>query len=171
MMEGNAQNQSGARKILVAYFSWGGNTRIIAESVCQAVGGDIFEIKTVNIYPKEYRLVTDVARQEQETKARPALAASVNGMDSYDTVFLGYPNWWGTIPMALFTFLEAYDFTGKTIIPFCTHEGSALGRSVAEIRQLCPGATVLDGLAIRGGKVDRAQIDVQNWLRSLGVVK
>ncbi|MDR1231349.1 MAG: flavodoxin [Spirochaetaceae bacterium] len=167
----NAQNQSDARRILVAYFSWGGNTRTVAESICQAVGSDIFEVKTVNPYPKEYRLTTDVARQELEANARPALAESAQGMGSYDTVFLGYPNWWGTIPMALFTFLETYDFTGKTIIPFCTHEGSALGRSVAEIKRLCPGATVLDGLAVRGGKVDRAQIDVQNWLRSLGVVK
>jgi flavodoxin len=170
-MEAHTQNQSGTRKMLVAYFSWGGNTRTIAESVCQSVGGDIFEIKTVNTYPKEYRPMTDVARQEKETNARPALAAQVNGMVSYDTVFLGYPNWWGTIPMALCTFLEAYDFTGKTVIPFCTHEGSALGQSVAEIRRLCPGATVRDGLAIRGGKVNRAQIDVQNWLRSLGTVK
>jgi flavodoxin len=170
-MEANAQNQSGARKMLVAYFSWGGNTRTIAKMIFQTVGGAIFEIKTVNMYPKEYRLVTDIATQEQKANARPALMASVNDMDSYDTVFLGYPNWWESIPMAIFTFLESYDFTGKTIIPFCTHEGSALSQTVATIKRLCPGATVRDGLAIRGGKVNRAQIDVQNWLRSLGTVK
>jgi flavodoxin len=168
-MEVNAQNQSNAQKNLVAYFSWGGNTRIIAEYIQHAVGGDIFEIKTVNTYPKEYRPTTEVAKRELETNARPALMARVNNMVSYNAIFLGYPDWWGTIPMALFTFLESYDFSGKTVIPFCTHEGSALGRSVTDIKRLCPGAIVRDGLAIRGGSVNRAKIDVLNWLRRSGM--
>jgi flavodoxin len=169
-MEMNTQNQSNAQKNLVAYISWRGNTRIIAEYIHQAVGGDIFEIKTVNTYPKEYRPTTEVAKRELKTNARPALIAGVNNMDSYNAIFLGYPDWWGTIPMALFTFLESYDFSGKTVIPFCTHEGSALGRSITDIKRLCLGVTVRNGLAIRGGSVNRAKIDVLNWLRRSGMI-
>jgi flavodoxin len=167
-----APSQAGG-KILVAYFSWNGNTRVIANQIHQSVGGDIFEIKTVNPYPKEYRPTTEVAKQEQEANARPALSTQVNGMDSYDVVFVGYPNWWGTLPMALFTFLEQYDFSGKAIIPFCTHEGSALGRSVIDIKKLCPQSTVLEGLAIRGGSVNSgsAQDTVNAWLRGLDIGK
>lgn len=156
-------------RILVAYFSWGGNTREIADQIHRQVGGDLFEIKTVKAYPKEYRPTTEVAKEEQQADARPELAAKVADMDSYDIVFLGYPNWWGTIPMALFTFLESYDFSGKTILPFCTHEGSALGRSMNDIRKLCPKATIRDGLAIRGSRVNRAQGDVIAWLRKNGM--
>jgi flavodoxin len=158
-------------KILIAFFSHTGNTREIANQIHERVGGDLFEIKTVKTYPAEYRPATVVAKQEQETNARPALAARVNGMDSYDVVFLGYPNWWGTIPMALFTFLEQYDFSGKTIIPFCTHGGSALGRSVSDITKLCPKSTILEGLAIRGSGVKNAQDDVSKWLRKLGMIR
>jgi flavodoxin len=154
-------------KILVAYFSWGGNTRTIAEWIHQSVGGDLFEIKTVKPYPKEYGSTTEVAKQEQESNARPVLATRINDMNSYDVVFLGYPNWWGTLPMALFTFLEQYDFSGKTLIPFCTHEGSALGQSVSDIKKLAPRSTVLKGLAIRGGSVNGARNDVNAWLRGL----
>jgi flavodoxin len=167
-----APNQAGG-KILVAYFSWGGNTRIIANQIHQSVGGDIFEIKTVTPYPKDYSPTTEVAKREQQANARPVLSAQVNNMDSYDIIFLGYPNWWGTIPMAMFTFLEQYDFSGKTIIPFCTHEGSALGRSVSDITKLSPRATVLEGLAIRGGRVNRGstQDEVNEWLRRLDIGK
>jgi flavodoxin len=88
-------------------------------------------------------------------------------MDSYDVIYMGYPNWWGTMPMAVFTFLESYDFSGKTIIPYCTHEGSGMGRSERDIKKLCPNARVLPGLAIRGGTVDRADKDLSNWLKPL----
>jgi flavodoxin len=167
-----APSQTGG-KILVAYFSWGGNTRLIANQIHQSVGGDIFEIKTVTPYPTQYTPTTEVAKREQQADARPILAARVNNMDSYDVIFLGYPNWWGTIPMALFTFLEQYDFSGKTIIPFCTHEGSALGRSVSDITKLAPQATVLEGLAVRGGRVggDSARDAVTQWLNRLDIGK
>jgi flavodoxin len=169
IMKTSAQTQPETRKILVAYFSWGGNTREIAGQIHQKTGGGLFEIKTVSPYPKEYRPTVEAAKKEQEAGARPKLAEQVGGMDSYDVIFLGYPNWWGTLPMPVFTFLESYNFSGKTIIPFCTHEGSALGRSVSDIKKLCPQATVRDGLAIRGGKVKRAQDDVTAWLRKNGI--
>jgi Flavodoxins len=158
-----------SKKILIAYFSWSGNTREIANQIHERVGGDLFEVRTVEAYPTEYRPCTDVAKKEQQENARPALATDVTDMASYDVVFIGYPNWWGTIPMALFTFFESYDFSGKTIIPFCTHEGSALGRSVQDISKLCPGSTMLEGIAIRGGSVKSAGNDVSAWLSRIGM--
>lgn len=91
-------------------------------------------------------------------------------MDFYDVIFIGYPNWWATIPMGVFTFFEEYDFSGKTIIPFCTHEGSRLGRSERDIKKLCPNSNVLEGLAIRGS-INKAQNSVSVWLRKLGMMK
>ncbi len=91
----------------------------------------------------------------------------VADMDSYEVIYLGYPNWWGTMPMAVFTFLDSYDFSGKTIVSYCTHEGSGLGSSERDIKRLCPMAKVLSGLAIEGGAVGRADKDLVNWLKRL----
>ncbi|WP_229395352.1 flavodoxin [Methanosarcina sp. DH1] len=169
--ENHTQMDSASKKILVAYFSHTGNTRVIANQIHEKVGGDIFEIVTVNPYPTDYDAVVDQAKQEQEDNYRPQLKTKVENMDSYDVVFIGYPNWWGTMPMSVFTFLEEYDFSGKTIIPFCTHEGSGLGRSVEDITELCPQSTILDGLAIRGSSVETAQDDVSEWLRKIGMAE
>ncbi len=159
------------KKILVAYFSHSGNTREIATQIHERVGGDIFEIRAVHSYPSEYSECVDVAKREQQNDERPELAAEVADMASYDVVFLGYPNWWGTMPMPCFTFLGKYDLSGKTVVPFCTHEGSRLGRSVRDITRLCPKATVLEGLAVRGSSVKSAQDDVAGWLRKLGMIR
>ena len=169
--ENHTQMDSASKKILVAYFSHTGNTRVIANQIHEKVGGDIFEIVTVNPYPTDYDAVVDQAKQEQEDNYRPQLKTKVENMDSYDVVFIGYPNWWGTMPMSVFTFLEEYDFSGKTIIPFCTHEGSGLGRSVEDTTELCPQSTILDGLAIRGSSVETAQDDVSEWLRKIGMAE
>ena len=125
-------------------------------------------------YPKEYRATTDQAKREQEANFRPQLTDEVQDMDSYEVVFIGYPNWWGTLPMAFFSFLEKYNFSGKTLIPFSTHEGSNLGRSVADIRVLCPNSNILDGIALRGGnnstvRTDSARREVAGWLRKSGM--
>jgi flavodoxin len=112
----------------------------------------------------------DKAKKEQAADYRPILGTKVD-MDLYDVIFIGYPNWWGTTPMAIFTFFEEYDFSGKTIIAFCTHEGSGLGRSVGDIKKLCPKSNVLDGLAIRGSRVNRAQNDLSVWFQKLGMSK
>ena len=158
------------KKILVAYFSHSGNTEVVANNIKETVGDDIFEIKTVEPYPNEYNLVVDKAKKEQDNDYRPKLKADVQDMDSYDVFFVGYPNWWGTMPMAVFKFLEEYDFSEKTIVPFCTHEGSGLGRSEKDIAQLCPESTVLNGLAIYGSQVNSAKKDVAKWLSTLGMI-
>jgi flavodoxin len=171
----SAATEKSARKILIAYFSRTGTTRQVADLIRQSVGGDIVEVKPVNPYPAEYRATTDQAKWEQETNFRPPITTQAVAMETYDTVFIGYPNWWGTMPMPLFTFLEKYDVGNKTLIPFCTHEGSRLGHSVSDIKALCPNSTVLDGLALRGGsngavKTDGAGRDIAAWLRKLGLV-
>jgi flavodoxin len=163
-----AQSQPQGKKVLIAYFSWGGTTRGIADEIHKTVGGDLFEITTVQQYPKAYRPTTDVAKKEQEEGARPELAASVSNMDAYDTIFVGYPLWWGTIPQALFTFFESYDFTGKTILPFCTFGSTGLGRSVADIKKLCPKAAVTDGLGIRHMNAKTSGNEVTAWLKKQG---
>jgi flavodoxin len=169
IMETSAQSNSGHGKVLIAYFSWSGNTRTIAQEIAKTTGGDLFEIKTTSTYPTNYNTVVDQAQKEQQANIRPALTAQVNNMNNYDTVILGFPNWWGTMPMAVFTFLESYNFAGKTIIPFCTHEGSGLGRSESDIKKTCQGATIREGLAIRGGSVKTAGNNVTTWLKKVGI--
>ena len=144
-----------------------GNTEVAAKKIQKLAGSDIFQIRTVKSYPKDYTEATKVAQKEQKENARPELAEKVNDMDSYDVIYIGYPNWYGTMPMAVFTFLEAYDFSGKTIVPFCTHEGSGMGSSERDIKRLCPKAKVLSGLAIRGGSVERADKEIKNWIKKL----
>jgi flavodoxin len=144
-----------------------GNTEIIAKKIQESTGSDMFRIETVKSYPEDYTETTRMTREEQREDARPELTAAVSDMGSYDVVYLGYPNWYGTMPMAVFTFLESYDFSGKTIIPFCTHEGSGMGSSERDIKRLCPNSKVSPGLAIRGGSVSRADKDLSSWLSKL----
>jgi len=141
-----------------------GNTEVVAKKIQALTGSDLFEIDTVKPYPDDYTETTEVAMDEKKTNARPELAAAVHNIDQCDTIILGYPNWWGTFPMAVFTFLETYNFSGKTIIPYCTHEGSGLGNSERDIKNLCPEAKVLPGLAIRGGSVKSAGETIKSWL-------
>lgn len=157
--------------IIVAYFSHSGNTRVIADQIHEIVGGDIFEIVAVDPYSRDYDEVVEQARKELSEKYRPKLKAKVEKMSSYEVVFVGYPNWWGTIPMPVATFLSEYDLSGKTIVPFCTNEGSGMGRSVTDIKEICPESAVLDGLAVRGGTVKNAQNEVSGWLRKIGMKK
>lgn len=165
-------------KSLIAYFSRKGqnyvggsivnlpvgNTEVVAKKIQAMTGSDLFEIDTVEAYPKDYTETTNVAMDEKRKNARPVLTATLDNMDSYDVIYLGYPNWWGTFPMAVYTFLESYDFTGKTIIPFCTHEGSGLGSSERDIKKYCPNASVKSGIAIRGGSVKNADTLLKNWI-------
>jgi flavodoxin len=159
------------KNILVAFFSHSGNTRVIAGAIHEAIRGDLFEIVPVNPYPYDYDACVNQASQEQNDQSRPELSTHVEDMASYDAIFLGYPNWWGTMPMVVWSFLEEYDFSGKTIAPFCTNEGSGLGRSESDISRLCPNATLLKGLAIRGSRVGSAHKDVSEWLRGLGTAR
>jgi flavodoxin len=157
--------------VLVTYFSHSGNTRVIAHQILERVGGDIFEIVPVDPYPRDYNEVVEQAQKELSEEYKPKLKTRVEKMGSHNLVFVGYPCWWGTIPRPVATFLLEYDFSGKTIAPFCTHEGSRLGRSVADIKKLCPKSTVLNGLAVRGSKVKDAQDEVSGWLRKIGMMK
>jgi flavodoxin len=122
----------------------------------------------VKSYPADYTETTKVAQQEKDANARPVLKSKVSNMNDYNVIYLGYPIWWGTMPMAVYTFLTAYDFAGKTIIPFCTNEGSGLGSSVQDIRRLCPKAKVLGGLEIKGSAVNEtaSETKVRNWIKS-----
>ena len=146
-----------------------GNTELAASMIQELTGGDLFRIDTVKKYPEDYHKTTDVAQTELRQNARPELTGHVHNMDDYGVIILGYPNWWGTMPMAVFSFLEKYTFAGKTIIPFCTHEGSGMGHSESDIRKVCPDAKVLKGLPITGGSVQSAGNDISAWLRKSGV--
>jgi len=159
------------KKILVTYFSHSGNTREIANQIHKIVGGDIFEIQAIKPYPHDYDAVVQQARKELDSGYKPALKTKFENIKSYDLVFIGYPDWWGTVPAPVRTFLSEYDMSGKTIAPFCTHEGSGLGRSAADISKLCPKSTVLDGVAIRGRDVKTAQNKISEWLEKIKITK
>lgn len=169
--------------VLVAYFSRAdenynvgtisvGNTQIIAEYIAEQVGADSFHIETVTPYPADYDDCCDVAKQELADKTRPEINGSVENMDSYDIVFLGYPIWWGDMPMAVYTFMESYDFSDKVIIPFNTHEGSGSSGTYSKIKSALPNANVLDGMAIQGKTAQAFNSDTQqtvrSWLDGLG---
>jgi len=171
------------KKCLIAYFSRKGlnyssggivdlkvgNTEVVAKIIQKITGGDMFHIESVTTYPKDYTETTEVAKNELRAKARPKLTEQVKNMGAYDVIFLGYPIWWGTPPMPVFTFLESYDFSGKIIVPFCTHEGSGLGHSEKDIVKACPEATVLEGIAIRGTSASSAHAIVSSWIDKLGI--
>ena len=141
-----------------------GNTEIVAEMISDATGGDLFQVDTVKPYALDYHACTEEARAELREGARPALKRYLDSLDGYDVIFVGYPNWWGTMPMAMFTFLEHYDLTGKRILPFCTNEGSGMGHSERDLERICRGATVERGLSIHGAEAVNARGRVESWL-------
>ena len=147
-----------------------GNAQLLAQMAQEVTDGDLFLIQTADTYPSDYRETTNVASVEQSKNARPELASHVSNMEQYDTIVLIYPNWWGTLPQALYTFLEEYDFSGKTILPLCTHEGSRMGSSERAIAGLCPDAALLDGLAVRGASAASARSDVEKWINDSGIL-
>ncbi len=171
------------KKCLIAYFSRKGqnyvsgrivdlkvgNTEVVANMIQKITGGVLFHIESVTAYPKDYTEATEVAKNELRAKARPKLTRQVGNKGAYDVIFLGYPNWWGTMPMPVFTFLESYDFSGKTIVPFCTHEGSGLGHTEQDIAKACPKASVLKGIAIHGTSASSAGPDVSSWIDELSI--
>lgn len=166
-------------KILIAYFSRPGNnyvngkiinlpvgnTEVVARIIQEMTGGNLFRINQVNKYSEDYDTCTEEAQHELQANARPELTEKLDSIDGYKTIILGYPNWWSTMPMPVWTFLESYDFSGKTILPLCTHEGSRMGRSESDIKKLCPDAKLQQGLAIYGGSVKSAGKDIESWLK------
>jgi flavodoxin len=137
-------------KILIAYFSWSGNSKKIAKQISEQINSEVFEIVPEKSYPAEYRECTEQAKTELKKQARPKLKTSVEDFSKYKTVILIYPNWWGTIPMPVATFLESYNFADKALIPICTHLGSKFGKSIDDIKKLAPKAKLGEGFQIRG---------------------
>ena len=158
-----------AERILIAYFSRSGNTRKIANLIHQEVGGTIHEIQPEVPYPNSYNAVVDQAKEEIQAGYKPALESTLDQIESYDTVFVGSPNWWSTIAPPVATFLSEYDLSGKIIVPFCTHGGGGLGRIGRDIAKLCPQSTILSSLEIYGSGTGNAQARVSAWLREVGM--
>ena len=142
-----------------------GNTEIVAEFIQKAVGGDLFEVDTLTPYATDYYACIDEAKEELRVNARPAIKGYVADIAKYDTVFVGYPNWWGQMPMCMCTFLEHYDLTGKKIVPFCTNEGSGMGSSERQLKSVCKGALVATGLSIHGAEAAQSESKVAAWAK------
>ena len=140
-----------------------GNTEIVAEFIQKAVGGDLFEVDTVRPYSANYYECINEAQEELHADARPEIKGYVEDISKYDTIFVGYPNWWGQMPMCMCTFLEHYDLTGKRIIPFCTNEGSGMGTSERQLLSVCKGANIASGLSIHGAESAESEEIVTNW--------
>lgn len=183
--------QNAGKKILIAYFTWADNTFVanpssvdvnattsasvlspgdaglIARWIQEETGGDLFSIVTENKYSSNYDECLNKARQERDNNERPRLVGRVNNMDDYDVIFLGFPNWWYTCPMAVFTFLESYNFSGKTIIPFCAHGTGGLSRTVRDIRRTLPNVKVLDAIGVYRPEVRNSRNRIINWVKGL----
>ncbi len=171
-------------KTLIAYFSHAGqnyshgsirnlsvgNTEVVAKKIHALIESDLFYIDTVQKYPDDHMQKIEIAKKEFNEGARPELNARVENMEEYDTVIVAFPNWWTTMPMAVFTFLESYDFTGKKICPLITHGGSGFSNSLSDIRKLCPGADITEGLAVIGDDAATCDKDVEIWLKNIGLL-
>ena len=141
-----------------------GTTERVAEMIREITDADMFHIEMKESYPKTYNECIDVAKKDQKAETRPELRSFPESIDEYKIIYLGYPNYWGTMPMAVFTFLEHFDFSGKIIRPFCTHEGSGLGGSVQDIKKICKTADVQDGLAVHGSRIEAAADNIRKWV-------
>lgn len=173
----NAGNME-SRKTLVVFFSRTGenyavgnikkgNTHIIAKMIAEETDGTLFQVEPLKAYPANYTKCTEVAKQEMESKARPAIKGDV-AVEDYDVIYIGYPTWWGDMPMPVYTFIEKHNWQGKTVVPFCTHEGSGLSDTENKLKKACEGATILKGLAILGTTAQKSQEQARktviNWL-------
>jgi len=189
-----SESAAGGSNILIAYFSYAenaelpddvdtsssasiqmwngevtGNTGVIAHMIAETTGGDLSPILTVEKYPSTYDETIDVGQSEKEDGIYPELASQIKNLDSYDTIFLGFPNWWGGMPMVMYSFLNEYDLSDKMVIPFCTSGGSGFSGAISEIQEAEPEATVVtDGLSIGDGNVMNAEEDVAEWVNGLG---
>ncbi len=170
-------------KTLIAYFSRAdenyfggsmryievGNTEVAVGKIRELIDADVFKIEMVKPYSKAYMTCIEEAKADLRAKARPDLVSMPESIDEYDTIILAYPNYWGTMPMAVFTFLEKFDFSGKTFLPLCTNEGSGMGGSERDIAKACPGARVANGLSISGSNVAGSKPQIEKWLKSNGL--
>lgn len=185
-----AQPSKSGKRILIAYFSvpetdttdassgasrkvtegiLQGNTEYVASIIQQKTKGDLFEIKTVQQYPKAHKELIDYAKEENESDARPKLSTKIEDLDKYDVIFIGFPNWWYDMPMPLYTFFDEYNFDGKTIVPFCTHGGSRFSQTIKTISELEKDAKILDGYSISRDNLTAAAEEVAKWLQKIGI--
>lgn len=164
---GNAAIFPEDQKILIVYYSRSGNTELMAQNIHKMVGGDIVKLETVQPYPEQYRATTKQAKEELATNFYPPLKNTVNDVRAYDLIFVGSPSWWGTFASPVRGFLAQNDFSGKKLVPFITHGGSAMGNSIEDLKSLCPGAIVLEGLAVHGSDVSDAQTEITAWLKRI----
>lgn len=155
------------KKILIAYFTWSGNTQGVAYELQKQTGAEIFEIRPVNEYSESYNTVLRQAQQDQRKQARPKLKSHVKDFDSYDIIMLGYPNWWASIPMPIASFLQEYNFAGKIIMPFCSHGGGRFGQSLTAIAKLAPDAVITEGLSVHYSGGSTLKSDIAKWLELL----
>lgn len=171
-------------KVLVAYFSLAGeqydvgvieegNTSIIAHMIQEELDADLFEIKAATPYPETHSELLDISQEEKNNNARPEISGTVDNMDDYDVIFIGYPNWWGDMPMIVYNFLESYDFSGKMVVPFCTHGGSGLSNTESSIADITH-AKMVEGFAISGSTAqndrDKSRNEVKQWLEGVGFI-
>lgn len=195
-LSASVDETAGESRILIAYFAYGenapladgvdastsasiqyrdgeltGNTGLVAGMIADATGGDLFSILTSEQYPDSYDDTIDAGQEEKRANARPELSSHIENLDRYDTIFLGFPNWWGDMPMAVYSFLDEYDFSGKTIVPFVTSGGSGFSNTIRAIESAEPDATVLEGLALRDSRSTQAEGDVTEWLSRLGLAE
>lgn len=167
----SAQKQSMTKphKILVAYYSWGGNTREVAQQIQKSTGGNIFEIQPEKAYPTDYDAVVKQAKEEISADYRPTLKGKVSDLDQYDVVFVGTPNWWSTIAPPVATFLSENNMAGKTVVPFVTHGGGRQANCFDAVAKLCPQSTMLDGFVISGRNAKNGQNEVDQWLNKINM--
>ena len=165
----NPEKPSSDTKILVAYFSWGGTTQRMAQEIARQTGADIFRIEPAVPYPTNYTECTEVAQEEKNDDARPAIQSKAENWDKYDTIFIGCPVWWWTTPMIICTFAESYDFEDKTVVPFCTYASTYRDETLARIVELTPDARHLAGEGLTSGRINEQNIS--SWLREIGIIK
>lgn len=166
--EGNQPEGEGSHA-LVVYFSWSGNTENVANSIAAQTGADMFRIVPAEPYVDDYNTLLDIASEEKQNGARPEIADSIEDLGRYDVIYAGFPNWWGDMPMILYSFFDSYDLSGKTIAPFCTSGGSGLSDTENSIKALEPEAEVLEGLHIRDSASSDPDSAVGEWLGRLGL--
>ncbi|MCI7349518.1 MAG: flavodoxin [Ruminococcus sp.] len=167
--ETTEETQEESKAALIVYFYWSGNTEAVANEIAAQTGADIFELIPDLPYTDDYDELLDIAQDEQSRGARPQIAESID-LSDYDTVFIGYPNWWADMPMIVYTFFDEYDLSGKTIAPFCTSGGSGFSGTLGTIAELEPNAEITEGLHISGSSADKCADDVSEWLSETGLL-
>lgn len=153
------------KKILVAYFSWSGNTKAVAEEIHKHVGGDIAEIVPATPYSETYSVTVAKAKTEQAAGTRPAISTKIADFEQYDTIYLGYPNWWGSMPMPVATFIDTYKMSGKKVAPFFTHGGGGVQRCMSDLEARVQGAKFTDYLCLSGSSAKNSQGEITSWVK------